>query len=431
MRNESPNQKIPNQTLSRNRAGSKKAVVRSFGSTQMPAGVLAVAVLLAALLVAAMAGWPWVRSELCAYSVLQQVAGQPVPWVVGALVAEPITTEDVTYTIADADGRTPEEVRGRLYLPVDRLGNTAHDGPAMVVLHGVHHLGIDEPRLEAFAAAMASCGVRVLTPELPAIKDYHVGLESVRTIGESAQWFAAKTGGPVGVMGLSFSGGLALLAASEPTYQKAFRFVVAVGAQASMVRVAEYYRTGEDLRPDGTIERLAPHPYGPLVLEYEYLEDFVPPADLGAIRALLRANLYEDKAAEAEARAKLTPAQRTEAAALVDAGPAAKGTVVAAPTAALIGASNRLHRPQLQALSPEGHLGTLTAPVYLLHGAADNIIPSAETLWLAHELPPGVLQAELISPVISHIDFESARPTVRDQWRLLQFFAAVMRAVRG
>ncbi|MBW4028900.1 MAG: hypothetical protein HIU93_16160, partial [Acidobacteria bacterium] len=236
---------------------SQKSLVRSFGSTQMPAGVLAVAVVVAALVVGAMAGWPWVRSELRAYSVLQQVAGQPVPWMVGALVAEPITTEDVTYTIPDAATATPETVRGRLYLPVDSSGNTAHDGPAMVVLHGVHHLGIDEPRLEAFAAAMASCGVRVLTPELPAIKDYHVGQESVRTIGESAQWLAAKTGGPVGVMGLSFSGGLALLAAADPAYQKAFRFVVAVGAQASMVRVADYYRTGEDLRPDGTIERLA------------------------------------------------------------------------------------------------------------------------------------------------------------------------------
>ena len=85
----------------------------------------------------------------------------------------------------------------------------------MVIFHGVHHLGIDEPRLVAFAAAMASCGIRVLTPELPDIKDYRVSEASVTTIGGSVKWFAAATGGPVGVMGLSFSGGLALVAAAD------------------------------------------------------------------------------------------------------------------------------------------------------------------------------------------------------------------------
>ena len=58
----------------------------------------------------------------------------------------------------------------------------------------MHHLGIDEPRLEAFAAAMASCGVRVLTPELPDIKDYHVDSTSIKTIGEVTQWVCGEDG---------------------------------------------------------------------------------------------------------------------------------------------------------------------------------------------------------------------------------------------
>ena len=85
----------------------------------------------------------------------------------------------------------------------------------MVVLHGVHHLGMDEPRLIAFAAGIASCGLRVLTPELPGIKDYQVSADSIRTIGDSAAWMAVQNPNgerrPVGVMGLSFSGGLSLL----------------------------------------------------------------------------------------------------------------------------------------------------------------------------------------------------------------------------
>ncbi len=85
-----------------------------------------------------------------------------------------------------------------------------------------------------------------------------------------------------------------------------------------MSRVAEYYRTGSDERPDGTVERLAPHEYGPLVLEYEHLGDFVPAQDVAAIRAVLRAHLYEDAAGERVALKTLNATQASEAKALMD-----------------------------------------------------------------------------------------------------------------
>ena len=166
---------------------------------------------------------------------------------------------------------------------------------------------------------MASCGIRVLTPELPDIKDYHVDSTSMKTIGEAAHWFAQRTGAPVGVMGLSFSGGLALVAAADPLYHPDFKFVFAVGSQDSMGRVAQYYRTNEDDLPDGKQELLPAHEYGPLVLEYQYIEDFVPPRDVAAIRSVLRAHLYEDKAAEAAASLRLDERQKLEALELMDA----------------------------------------------------------------------------------------------------------------
>ncbi len=100
--------------------------------------------------------------------------------------------------------------------------------------------------------------MQVLTPELPDIKDYQVGANSIATIGESAEWLTHADGGrPVGMIGLSFSGGLSLLAAANPKYQDDIRFVMAVGSQDEMSRVAAYYRTGEDERPNGTEEMLA------------------------------------------------------------------------------------------------------------------------------------------------------------------------------
>jgi acetyl esterase/lipase len=349
---------------------------------------------------------------LQAVAVMREVSGQPVPWVARELTV-PVTTEDFSFPIETATGR--QQVRARMYTPQGKP-----HAPAMVIFHGVHHLGIDEPRMMGFAAAMASCGIRVLTPELPGIKDYHVSQDSVETIGESVKWFAEQSGGPVGVMGLSFAGGLALVAAADPVYHRNFKFVFAVGSQDSMGRVAEYYLTGRDVRPDGSVEVLAAHEYGPLVLEYEHLEDFVPVRDLGPVRAVLRAHLYEDKKAEAEASVGLNETQKRETLELMDATLPATRAKIAAMTAK--------HTSEIPGLSPLGRLRTLGTPVYLLHGEGDNIIPSAETLWLASELRSEDLQAMLVSPVLSHVNLDGPKPGAMDEWRLVHFFGLIMRA---
>ncbi len=393
--------------------GRVAAALRRARAAVAPRTKTAWAILLAGVVVFCLAVWPFCWAHLQAVAVLDQIAGKPLPGLIAKITERPVTTQDFSFTAEAAMGT--QQVRARLYLPVGKP-----NAPAMVVFHGVHHLGIDEPRLMSFAASLASCGIRVLTPELPDIKDYHVSEDSVRTIGESVKWYAAQTGGPVGVMGLSFSGGLALVAAADPLYHAEFKFVVAVGSQDSMDRVTRYYRTGEDVRPDGSVEVLPAHEYGPLVLEYEYLEDFIPARDLGPVRAVLRAHLYEDKAAEARASLGLDDAQKLEALELMDATSTA--------TRAKIAASIAKHANEMDGLSPRGRLRTLSTPVYLLHGEADNIIPSAETLWMASELPSAELKAMLVSPVLSHIDITGKGTGPMDEWRLVHFFALVMDA---
>jgi acetyl esterase/lipase len=353
--------------------------------------------------------WPFTRAHLQAVALLRLMSGQPMPWIIRRMVTEPIRTEEIHFATAAG------VVRAREYLP-----ERDPDAPALVVLHGVHHLGIDEPRLVSFAEAMASCGLRVLTPELPGIKDYHVDRSSVLVIGESTRWFAEQAGRPVGVLGLSFSGGLALVAANDPLYRPDFKFVFAVGSQDAMGHIVNYYLTGSEIRPDGTTERLPPHEYGPLVLEYEHLEDFVPSRDEVAIRPVLREHLYEDKSAEQLAEAKLNPRQKTEAAVLLNSN--------SVTTRAMLAASAAKHLAEMKVLSPQGKLRAMTTPVYLLHGEADNIIPAAETLWMAKELPRRTLKEELISPVLSHLDLDGAKPDAWDQWKLVHFFALVMHA---
>jgi acetyl esterase/lipase len=354
--------------------------------------------------------WPFTQAYLQSIAVLDLVANKPVPAPLRVLVVEQVRAEELTLPLPSGP------VRARMYTPVDKP-----NAPALIVLHGMHYLGMDEPRMIAFASAMASCGLRVLTPELPGIKDYRLGTNTIATIGDTALWMDQHTGHhPVGVMGLSFSGGLALLAAAAPHYRPAFKFVVTVGAQDDMSHVVDFYRTGQDPLPNGTEEQLVPHEYGPLVIEYEHLQDFVPPADLAPLHNVLRAHLYEDRPAEKAALAQLNPIQFAEAQQLMDtSSPAARRNLAAAELR---------HVQDMAGVSPHGHLAQLTTPVYLLHGEGDNIIPAAETLWMEGELPSETLKASLISPVLSHLDMDGKSPGPLDQWRLVHFFALVLHA---
>ncbi len=365
------------------------------------------------LAIDAVVGWPLLLARLQAVAVLDRVGNQPVPALVRWMASEPVATTELTLPLPSG------AIRARMYTPVNHP-----DAPGIVVVHGVHYLGMNEPRLEAFASAMASCGLRVLTPELPDIKDYHIGAGSIASIGDAAAWMDHQNGDrPVGVMGLSFSGSLSLLAAAEPQYRPDIKFVVAVGSEDEMSRVADYYLTGKALRPDGDAEILAPHEYGALVLEYESLEDFVPAPDRDAVRLVLRDHLYEDVSGERAATAKLTPAQTAEARQLMD--------TTSSATRRMIAESDARHVAAMTSVSPEGQLAQLSTPVYLLHGEADNIIPSTETQWLEREIPRNDLKAALISPVISHLDMDGKGPTFGDQWRLVHFFAMMLHAAEA
>src|SRR5690242_17171535 len=103
--------------------------------------------------------------------------------------------------------------RARLYVPRE-----VQNPPAMVVVPGLHQLGMDEPRLVNFAKSLAQTGVEVLTPQVDAIADYHVEPQTIDLVGTSAQFLAHRAGEKIGVLGLSFAGGLSLMAAADPKY---------------------------------------------------------------------------------------------------------------------------------------------------------------------------------------------------------------------
>jgi pimeloyl-ACP methyl ester carboxylesterase len=350
--------------------------------------------------------WTKTRAHLQAAAILDQLNGIPVPRLLRPIAAIPLTTR--TLTIPSSAGLVP----ARLYTPV-----SDPDAPGLVVVPGIHYLGMDEPRLMAFARSMASCGLRVLTPELPDSRDYRIQPSDVQAIGDSVQWLQNATGRPVGLMALSFSGGLALMAAAKLPYSNEVSFVFSVGAHDDLFRVATFYVTSADPLPDGDIERTTPNNYGPWVLEYEHLEDFTKPADTPAIRAALRAQLYENYSLEKMLVANMTPEQKTEYDRILN---------ITHRDPSLLFDSNKNRAAEMAAVSPHGHLAGLHVPVYLLHGRGDTLIPFAEAEWLAQDLPHGTLKELLISPLIAHVSTNKTKPSIWDKWQLLHLLAGVM-----
>src|SRR5262249_49191722 len=106
--------------------------------------------------------------------------------------------------------RGEDLVPARLYTPRDVV-----DPPAVVLLHGVQRISSDEPRLVRFARAIAESGVVVLTPAIAEIAEYRIAPASIDTIGSAAHHLSAQRRRKVAVIGMSFAGGLALLAAAD------------------------------------------------------------------------------------------------------------------------------------------------------------------------------------------------------------------------
>jgi pimeloyl-ACP methyl ester carboxylesterase len=320
-----------------------------------------------------------------------------------------------TYVVDESRTSLPsnrDPILARIYRP-----RFVTNAPGMVIVHGVHHLGMDEPRLVAFARALSAKGIVVLTPELPAIADYRVTPESADAIGFAAHDLSMRLGRPVGILGLSFCGGLSLIAAADPRFSPDIAFVVAVGAHHDMARVSRFLATGQIERPDGKTITMLPHEYGALILVYSYLERFFAPEDIPTAREAIRLLLHEDVEGAKQKAAQLTPAGQARMNLLF----AHQRESVRSQLLAAIDENPE----RFAEVSPHRRLSKIHVPVLLLHGTGDEVIPATESLWLAQEIPHEYLRAVLISPAITHVEV-GGEPGLLDKLALVHFISEML-----
>jgi pimeloyl-ACP methyl ester carboxylesterase len=351
-----------------------------------------------------MASAPWLRAHRRAADVLERFSAPAK----SALIAADLGVDEVD----EAGEGSP---RMRWYKP-----RGIANPPGLVLVHGIHRLAVDEPRLVRFARALAGNGVAVLTPDVRELADYRVDARSIETIGAAARALHAKVSRKVGIMGMSFAGGLSLLAASDPRFRSAIGMVVAVGAHDDAARVARFFATSRIARPDGSAASIGAHGYGVLVFAYAHANDFFPHEDLPIARQAISSWLAEEREVARAIALHASASSRELLERLFD----HRLEQVAGPFLAVVDGDTAA----LTAVSPHGRMDGLDVPIFLLHGAGDTVIPPTETEWLARDVPASVLRDVLISRALLHVE-PGGQPTWYERWELLHFVAEVLQAL--
>jgi hypothetical protein len=339
--------------------------------------------------------------QLRAASILREVGG--VSGFMGS-DATAVVAEEIVYP-------SLAPTRARIYYPV----GIVHPSP-VVVVHGAHYLGMNEPRLVRLATALAHHGYLVLTPQVDELADYSITKKSAVVIGGAVHELARRSGAKVGLLGLSFAGGMSLIAACDPSVARQLSVVVAVGAHDDLRRVLDFFNTNETRAPDGSVLHMQAHEYGSLIVAYDHANALFSPADAPRARRALRALLHQQ-----------LPLAHAEAAKLSPQGRARMALLFAHDTRGLMADTERglaAVQAELDAASPNVYLSHLQVPAMLLHGAGDNVVPPTETLWLAHDIPARVLRAALISPAISHVSLGGT--SAIDRFRLVQWMRQML-----
>jgi dienelactone hydrolase len=347
-------------------------------------------------------------------------------------------------------------MRARVYEPVGPARRAA------LLVSGLHPSGIDEPRLMRLARDLAADDLVIVTPDIPELSRFEITPAITATIEETAAWLASASGlAPdhrVGLMGISFSGGLSIVAAGRPSLRDRVAYVFSLGGHDDLPRVLRYLCTGQepypahqvrlkaDATPDATTDRgvrlqsdqsfhadqpftRPPHDYGVAVIVLGVAERLVPRAQVEPLRAAVRRYLWASALDGGVDKGKAA-AEFESVRALIPTLPQPSATILRhVVDRDVVHLGPRL-LPYIRFYGSDAALSPSKSPkppvpVFLLHGTDDNVIPSIESEYLADDLRGHAPVRLLLSGLISHADAD--RPArVGDVTALASFWGDLL-----
>ena len=292
--------------------------------------------------------------------------------------AEVVETEIVRW-------REGEALTARVYRQ-----STTNPATAIVFVPGLTPDGILNQRFVAVARALAKSGYLVLTPDIPALRHFRLESESIDQISfwyrqlRRNEEFKARQ---VGLLGVSVGGTLSLLSVARSPLSRDADFVVCIGGYQSLSRCQSRWFSMATAR-----ERHGKYPvqfYGRWIAMLMALDALPDPNDRIRMRETLEHLLVRGKATtEMPSSAE---GARWYRYAVLDESDDDFSTLVSAQL-----------EQKYRALSAETELAQIQCPVFLVHGAGDELIPPEETEELSRRLSSADEIHLLYTPLISH-----------------------------
>lgn len=325
--------------------------------------------LLVAVVVTVLALTPFVQDRMHAGAAVFETFGVSVP--------RPFAPNPVPHT-AEIGG-----VEGRLF--------AVAGAEAILIVPGATPLGVEDPRVNDVARSLVRSGRTVFIPEFELYRE-RLAMEDVERIVAAVAGLAEKSNHPVTVVGFSYGGSFALLAAADPRMEGRLARVAILGAYFDLVGVIQAVTTGGSLI-DGEFVPWEGHPIAREFLA-ERTAELLPEAQRVLLMEVLdgradSGDLAPDARSLYELLVNRDP-HRTEK--LVDALPSAFRTVI-------------------REFSPSTVADQIVVPVLAMHSTDDPLVPYAELARLEAGMPEA--QTSTVH-LLRHVDFE---PTSFADWR--------------
>jgi acetyl esterase/lipase len=343
-------------------------------------------------------------------------SGGPSRWLTAMQVLDELRRPGTDSWLERAT-RAPTVTRLRLGGPLvgfeaDLYRPAAGGSPVpMLLVPGAVELGKADPRVPPFARLLARAGFTVVVPDLPSMRTLRVQRDHVRELAAAHAALCARADlaprGRAGIFGVSYAGGVAMLAALDPARAPHVPWVATVGAFADLDTAVRFLATGL-VHERGRVRRVKVDPYGHLVFVRTY-QEFVPDADRRTLEAIVQRRMGDPGAPIADLVAALGPEGRLVVD-LLEGGDAARVPELMARLPAEL-------RRLMADLSPgRRELASLRARLYLAHAVDDGVFPVTESERLARRARGRVPVALVRLAALQHVDPE---PWRRDPWGFL------------
>ncbi len=338
-----------------------------------------------------------VRRDVQGFSLIYRAANRQgvLRWLADA---DTVSIGERTITVPDRH----TTIRARVYAPLHETRQT------VLLISGLQPGGPDEPRLTDLARKLAQTDVTVVKPYIPELSRFEITPLLTDRVEETALWLATASGlapaGRVGLVGVSFGGGLAMVAAGRPSLRDHVSYVLSLGGYADLVNVLRYVCTTIDTK---TSSGPLPTDYGVAIIVLVVARELVPPSQVAAlsngVRRFLRAS-YLDHVDKVEA-AEEYAAVRALAATL----PEPSATLLRYVSNRDIAHLGPLLLPYIGTYAGSPALSPVrsplpSAPVFLLHGRDDQVIPASEARDLAARLQGHAPVRLLFTDLVTHTD---------------------------